>query len=181
LDDSNLEDAIRVVLIGERNHEDSKRKGAATKAGLKRRAERGDPVGAVPFGHTTARRLAEGQVITERVVDDAVIPHVLEMFARIEAGATSGQVARDLNASGVRTQRGNTWNATAVRGVITNPAYKGEKGYERIISPERWQAANDQIKRFDPAAVQARKGGRPATGDYLLRGVAFCGLCRSAL
>jgi DNA invertase Pin-like site-specific DNA recombinase len=43
-DDSNLEDAIRVVLSGERNHEDSKRKSEAIQRGLKRRKDRAQPV-----------------------------------------------------------------------------------------------------------------------------------------
>src|SRR3954449_11278677 len=38
-DDANLEDAIRVVLIGERNYEDSARKAAATADGKRRNAE----------------------------------------------------------------------------------------------------------------------------------------------
>lgn len=49
-DDSNLEDAIRVVLIGERNYEDSKREAAATKDGLRRRKERSAPIGPMPLG-----------------------------------------------------------------------------------------------------------------------------------
>jgi hypothetical protein len=46
-DDSNLEDIIRVVLIGERNHEDSRRKAQATTVGIQRAAERGDWTGGI--------------------------------------------------------------------------------------------------------------------------------------
>ena len=46
-DDGNLDDAIRVVLIGERNYEDSARKAAAVAVGMRRAADRGEPPGGI--------------------------------------------------------------------------------------------------------------------------------------
>jgi DNA invertase Pin-like site-specific DNA recombinase len=46
-DDANLVDAIRAVLIGERNNEDSTRKSQAVRAALRRDAERGKWLGGV--------------------------------------------------------------------------------------------------------------------------------------
>src|SRR5262249_35550079 len=51
-DDSNLDDIIRAVLIGERNTEDSARKSKAIKGGVRRRAEAGYYHGGpAPYGY----------------------------------------------------------------------------------------------------------------------------------
>jgi hypothetical protein len=47
------------------------------------------------------------------------------------------------------------------------------------LSPGRRDAT--LVKRMDPVAVQARKGGRPAADAYLLRGLAFCAWCDEPL
>ena len=44
-DDGNLEDAIRAVLIGERNYEDSARKSSAVRSGKRRRFDARKVVG----------------------------------------------------------------------------------------------------------------------------------------
>src|SRR4029453_18557471 len=50
-DDGHLEGAIRVVLIGERNHEDSARKSAATRSGKRRRFDAGRSTGPLHDGY----------------------------------------------------------------------------------------------------------------------------------
>ena len=54
-DDSNFDDVIRAVLIGERNTEDSRRKSMAVASGVKRRVEAGHQHGGpIPFGYRHA-------------------------------------------------------------------------------------------------------------------------------
>jgi hypothetical protein len=60
------------------------------------------------------------------------------------------------------------------RASATNDVYIGAKGYPAIIDVERFERAQRAIRRMDPAAIQRRKGGRPASKDYLLSGFAFC-------
>jgi hypothetical protein len=86
-----------------------------------------------------------------------------------------------LNVRGVRTARGGVWTREAIARVVRHRAYLGENGYPAILSAERWQAANDQLRRTDPSARQRRQGGRPPTTDFILHGLAFCGSCGSAL
>jgi DNA invertase Pin-like site-specific DNA recombinase len=50
---------VMAALIGMRNHEDSKRKSAATAAGMRRRAERGLFSGHAPFGYPATGRPAD--------------------------------------------------------------------------------------------------------------------------
>jgi DNA invertase Pin-like site-specific DNA recombinase len=163
---------VYAALMGDRNHDDSARKSKATAAGLRRRADKGEPVGAMPFGHRIEDPDAK---VSRRVVDPAACAHVEAIYEAIAQGATPGDVARQLNQRGVRTQRGGTWTARAVRKLVANPVYRGEKGYERIVGDDLFEKANANLRRLDPAAIQARRGGRyPREDAYLLRGVAFC-------
>src|SRR4051794_24894327 len=60
---------VYAALMGDRNHDDSARKSKAVTAGLKRRAERGKAVGALPIGYTAAATVIDGQAVTSRVID----------------------------------------------------------------------------------------------------------------
>ncbi len=175
-------DRIRALLEGERNTEDSKRKSQSVRDGLKRRRERGSPVGPVPLGYTVEKRVVDDDVLTQRVIDTTTRPTVERIFELIGVGHSSGAVARMLNHEGRRTKRGKTWAARQVRLLARNDVYAGRRGYPQIIDPGRWQAVNDGLARMDPAAVQRRKGGRPSEADdYLLKGVAFCARCGHSL
>jgi DNA invertase Pin-like site-specific DNA recombinase len=169
------------ALMGDRNHEDSARKSAATRDGLRRRAERGAPVGAIPLGFRVEPTVVDGQVITRRVIDDDGAVTVQRIFDLIARGHTPGQVARVLNIEGRPTTRGKTWNARPVRRLVTNRCYLGEQGYPALISTEAFAEAQAQLTRMDPVAVQTRKGGRRPPEDYLLRGIATCSHCGRAL
>jgi hypothetical protein len=184
-DDSNLDDAIRVVLIGERNHEDSKRKSAAVRSGLKRRRdERGEPVGAIPEGYRhepTGEIWTSGRAVTRRVIDEQRSTLLERIFAMVETGHTFGDVARALNADGFLTRRGKQWTTRAIRKIVLNEDYTGSSGYPQLIDPERHARIVASLKRLDPVAVQARRGGRRPSETYLLRGIGFCSKCNQPL
>jgi hypothetical protein len=86
------------ALMGDRNYEDSKRKSAATRGGLKRRKESGKPVGPIPLGYEVGKEIVDNKVISMRVVDAARALTIERIFDSIEAGATTGDVTRMLNA-----------------------------------------------------------------------------------
>ena len=175
-------DLLRAALEGERSTGESDRKSGATKSGLKRRKERGQPVGPVPLGYRVEGEVIDGRPITRRTIDPATRPTIERIFAMVEAGATFGDVARALNAEGVTGRRGKPWISRTVRTIVHNAAYKGEKGYPAVIDAARWQAIHDGLKRLDPVAVQRRAGGRkPVDDSYFLRGIVFCRSCGGAL
>jgi DNA invertase Pin-like site-specific DNA recombinase len=146
-----------------------------TKDGLRERKEAGLPVGAMPFGFAVEEYIDDrGKAATRRIVDTAKAATVNEVLAMVGCGASPGEAARMLNRRGVTTRRGKTWTARAVRQLVRNDVYVGRGGYPRVASDGVWEHANQQLKRLDPVAVQARKGGMPASTDYLLRGIAFC-------
>jgi DNA invertase Pin-like site-specific DNA recombinase len=57
-------DLLYAVVTGQRNHEDSARKSAATRDGLRRRKERGAPVGSLPLGYTVETQVVDGIVVS---------------------------------------------------------------------------------------------------------------------
>jgi hypothetical protein len=101
-DDATSENLVMAVVMGERNHEDSRRKALAT-ASRRRAAERGEWCGPVPDGYLI-ERTPDGAAITRRVVMD---PERREVYLRIWdmaiAGATVNEIVRELAARGYRT------------------------------------------------------------------------------
>jgi hypothetical protein len=179
-------DLLYAVVTGQRNAEDSSRKAAATRDGLRRRRERGEPVGAIPVGYrhepvvdTDGRPKLQkgGGVETRRVIDPPAAALVERIMAAVESGATFGDVGRALIDERKKTARGGRWSTRAVRRVVLNEDYTGTTGYPAIIERDRWERIIAGLARMDAAAVHSRKGGRRASEDYILRGVAFCAVC----
>ncbi len=138
------------------------------RAGLQR-AEAGKPWGPHrPFGF-------EDDKTTHRPEEAAV---VRALYADLIAGISQHEMARNLNAQGIKTTRGGEWVQATVRELLRSPRnaglrhYKGEimgKGdWEPIVSEETWRVA---LQRTTTTAG----GGGPR--KYLLSGIAKCGVC----
>jgi DNA invertase Pin-like site-specific DNA recombinase len=176
-DDEATRDAGSIAAAGEAAMRESRRRQSATRKGLRRRAERGDAVGAIPLGYRADTRIVDGEAITRRMIDPEGAALYLRMVDMIECGHTPGQVSRRLDAEGQRTKRGKRWTTRAVRRLLTNEDHTGANGYPEIIDRARWAAVQERLTRLDPAAAQARRGGRPAPEDFILHSLAFCGAC----
>jgi site-specific DNA recombinase len=92
------------------------------------RAEKGGviPHGWRCYGYRTHWQAAEGKPVRSIEVDDLEAVVVREVFARLAGGATTMQVADDLNRRGVPTALGKQWNAGRVWYMAKNRAYLGE-------------------------------------------------------
>jgi hypothetical protein len=166
------------------HHEDSKRKALATRRGLATRRDEGKPVGAVPLGYTWEHVLDDqgkpvyqrGRPVTRRIIDPTTSPTVKRIFDMVQSGATFGDVARALNAEGIVGRRGKPWVSRTVRTIVHNGAYTGQKGYPKLVEPERWQDIQRvfaaSIRLLCTAARVAASRGTPATS---------CGASRSAV
>ncbi len=176
-------DLLRAALEGERATDESARKSQAMRAGLQRRKESGKPVGPLPLGYRVERTVAADEtVIARRVPDPVTAPVVVDIFEWIEQGATPGEVARRLNAAGVKTRRGKSWEARAVRRIAENPVFGGEGSYPALVSAEQAADTRASLSRVDPAAGRRRSGGRLAADRRsFLRGLGFCFHCGAAL
>ena len=181
-DDHNLEDALRVVLMGERNHEDSKRKAEnVAKGHRRRRVERGGYHGGPePFGFIYPRD-ASGRTLPEEPLQRGPhAPSAARMFQLVEDGLGTNAIAKTLNREGVPTaQEGKRWHSGTVRRIITNPIYAGrakdgsELRHEGIVSWETFQKVQAILAS---RARGSAKGGRPSPALFV-NGHLRCGQC----
>ncbi len=189
-DDSTGENLLMAVVMGERNYEDSKRKAAATAAGRRRAAERGEWCGAVPDGYAI-ERAPQGATILRKVVKN---PERVEVYSLLwdmaREGATVNDIVREFRRRSFRTApyraRPRSFDATRLGKVITNPFYAGlmvsqgeiiGKGHwPAYVEPDEWYLLRRE--RRERARHRPRRVGRPSTG--LLAGLGRCS-CGGAL
>jgi site-specific DNA recombinase len=110
-----------------------------TRRGLRGRIELGKAGGGVSFGYRIVRRLENGAVSTgerEIVPDEAAI--VRRIFNDYRAGASPKQIAKALNAEGVRGPRGSLWSPSTIHGnpergigILHNGLYIGRLVWNR--------------------------------------------------
>jgi DNA invertase Pin-like site-specific DNA recombinase len=178
------DDLIYAVLTGHRNHEDSRRKSQATKAGLRERREEGKfGGGPTPFGYAFDK---QADMLVEDPVESVTVRRVFEEFV---GGESLTGIARNLQADGVSTRRGRFWRSSTISQIVSNPAYIGKLRHgegmvdgihEGLVDRERWDQAQVLL------ASRRRKGkGRRPKAKHLLQGGKLkspCGgtmVCRS--
>lgn len=182
-DDEATRDAGSIAAAGEAAMRESRRRSSATRKGLRRRKERGSPVGAVPFGYRAEPVVVDGHAVGRRVIDPSTAPIAQRVFEMVAEGATTGEVARRLNEECVSPPRKSSraWEPRTVSRIVENRSYMGENGYPRLIDQALFERALGNLQRLDPVAVAARKGGRKSPEEYFLRGIAKCSRCGAPL
>ena len=113
-------------------------------------------------------------------IDPEVAPHVFHSFEMCLDGCTYADISRYLADHGVLTGKGNAFNCTAVRRMLTSRRYIGEYKYSDVvieggmpaIVPEGlFYMVQEKIKKDHPTHVKS--------AEYYLSGKLFCGLCGS--
>lgn len=137
-------DLLYAVVTGQRNHEDSKRKGSATAAGLKRAVYRGEYAGQPLDGYRVAVTVDErGHVKKRLVFNPERKPLFALIFRMAHAGATPGQIARRVNQDEwltvprKREQRPRPFSPAFVRLILGNPRYAGLATQASLSTRER--------------------------------------------
>jgi hypothetical protein len=110
-----------------------------TRRGLRGRIELGKAGGGVSFGYRIVRRLENGLVTTgEREIAPEEAAIVRRIFGDYAAGASSKQIAKALNAEGVRGPRGALWSPSTIHGsaergigILHNELYIGRLVWNR--------------------------------------------------
>ena len=159
-------DIARAFLSGMRNMEDSRRKSHAVAAGMRRRAERGQPNGGPrPYGY----RYANGEL--EVVPGEAAI--VRRIFREFVAGASITAITRGLERDRVQTVKGGRWQTTTVSGILRGVRYAGLRErdgerfpatHERIVEADTFRRAEELL-----SANTTSRPGRPPKGRHLFR------------
>lgn len=99
--------------------------------------------GRIPYGYTSTRGELEP--------DPAHVETVRRIFAEAKQGQTPGTIARALNTAGIPSPHGKTWDRTAVRRIIGNVAYAGERygiknAHPAIVTRRTFNAAQAAMR-----------------------------------
>lgn len=149
--------------------------------------------GMPPYGLFVKDDMTYGVVREEAVV-------IQDMFNMAEAGFTFAEIARQLRDKGIKNRANNYMGKGYVSRMLQNPLYMGQfvfgknstKGtwividdaLEAIVTREQFervnQLINERIKPFKEAQ-KSRAVARNKGDDYLLTGIAYCGVCGSHL
>lgn len=189
-DPDTFRDLLYAVVTGQRNHEDSRRRGLAMGAGRRRAAERGEFIGYLPDGYDLVAEIDARGRARKRMVIDPVRRPVIEMAFRLALrGRTTGQIAVSLNRRGWVTKPGRRdavpakWTSGSVLHLLRNPRYAGLVPFGgRIVARDACPAyiserEHERIGRMLDARAPA-KGVKPKRLEtYLLAGLMRCGRC----
>src|ERR1700694_5669351 len=101
-----------------------------TRRGRLHRARSGSAavLGSAPYGYRYVRRSEHADAYFQ--IDEARAPVVREIFRRYaHEGQTLAAIADWLNESATPTTSGKAWHPSTVRGMLVNPAYRGEAAF----------------------------------------------------
>ncbi len=192
-DPDTFRDLLYAVVTGQRNHEDSRRKGLAMAAGRRRAAARGDFIGYEPPGYKLAIELRDGGRVKKRMVIDPERREVIEtIFRLVLRGRPTGAVARALNDAGWRTNPSRKgiapkkWTVERVDVVLRNPRYAGLAVFDgEVVARGHWPAyiSERQHQRVRARmATHDRATTKPLRLEtYLLAQLMRCGSCDEPL
>lgn len=134
--------------------------------------------GRLPLGYKSGEDL-------RWILDEERAPVVREIFERVADGDLLADIARDLNARGIKTSSGAEWGKSSFSVLLRNERYRGvyiydeirvDNGIPRIVPDELFFKVQGVLR------VKKNVRGRHAPfGDYALTGKLFCGLCGSAM
>lgn len=156
-------------------------------------ARRGKLQATPSFGY----RVEDGKLIPRP--DEA--PLVQKIFSDFIAGKGLYPIARELNAMGIKTHRGNKFENRTIEYIIRNPVYIGklrwnpsgrtrrdfaneniilaDSDHQPLITPEIWDAAQ---RRMDEVKAQWGYKARPTTElKHWLSGLVRCSSCGATL
>lgn len=183
---------LKLLILVAENEVKLKTQRAARYAADRRKI--GHPTsGKTPHGYRWVPAGERDEKGTRYVVDDVEAEDVRQIFREFLAGATLGQIARDLTVAGRLTRKGARWHTSTVRRILMNPLYAallppaqptGEHSMAAIeleaCTPGAWQPL---VTRDDVVAARSRLLAVKPLHDgtarrWLLAGIALCDVCR---
>jgi DNA invertase Pin-like site-specific DNA recombinase len=186
-DDQTFQDLLYAVVTGQRNHEDSARKSAAVKSGMKRRHQQGLHVGGPEkYGYDTQLDEFGRPAPLPRTINEAEAAIVRRMFTEAAAGASQKAITRGLNRDGVTAKRGGKWTQGTISKLLSDRQYAGqfEDGTPTqapaIISLELFKQV--EVLRIAGRKSEGGPRGRQTSGRHLLvNGFLRCGQCGGSM
>lgn len=159
------------------------------KRGMTEKAKRGEPLSIPPFGY----KMENKQLIPVKEESDII----KQVFTWYDNGVGMLRIAKNLNAAGVRTHRGNLIENRTVEYWLNNPAYIGkirwtptgatsrnyhnensmviDGSHEPLIDMNMWERVQ---KRMSEQKEKYRKWYKPSDSiSHWLVGLVHCGIC----
>jgi len=96
-----------------------------TSAGLRAKAERGEPLGPAPYGYKNVVVAGEGKERRDWAIDPAEKKNALKILTRYADEWKYADICDWLNTSGIRSARGGDWAPPSLRAMVRNPVYRG--------------------------------------------------------
>lgn len=137
-----------------------------------------------PHSSTTYGYVRRYDPTTRAFLDQ--VPHpehaaiVRDIIASVAKGTSLHRITHRLNASGVPTPRGGArWYHSTIRGIGSNPAYRGLRAHRgafhdgqwpALVTETEWQAAQVVLGGNSEVARKARRDSAPGQIKYLLSG-----------
>ena len=135
----------------------------------------------IPFGYMKG---PDGKY----AINPETAPIVKEVFSRVLKGEAFIEIARDLNARGIRTKNKAEWNRSSFK-FLSNERYKGvyiygdvrvEGGMPAIIDEETFYAVQAELdRRQNPTGGHVKR--RRTNTVYLLTGKVYCDCCKAPM
>jgi site-specific DNA recombinase len=164
------------ALMGERNYEDSRRKGLAVQAGMRREAAKGRFVGGrVPYGYLGVGKGADRKLEEAPAQADVV----RSIFTDYVAGVSAREITRGLTVAGTPSPTGGVWQRSAVARILANVTYLGRvrapdgellPGHPAIVEEGMWQRA----QAIRAGHLKRKPGRHPDGGHLLVKGLLRC-------
>jgi DNA invertase Pin-like site-specific DNA recombinase len=190
-DPETFRNLLYAVVTGQRNHDDSQRKGMLIVEGRRRAAARGGYLGYKPDGYKLNVELDGHGGLRKRLVIDPDRRPAIEMLFRLALrGRTSGAIARALNKAGWLTgptakgRSPESWTVHRVLYILKNPRYAGMSVWKgETLARECWPAyiSERQHERIRAALDRPEMAPRRHHEPYLLSRLGVCGRCGSSL
>ena len=191
-DPETFRDLLYAVVTGQRNHEDSRRRGLASAAGRRRAVERGDYTGSKPDGYRRVVEVDASGAVKKRLdVDPARRPLIKMIFRMALRGNGTAAIAHAINEAGWQTkpligwQRPKAWDVQSVLDVLSNPRYAGLAAHKgEVIARGNWPAyiTEREYYRIKKRRSRPKPTKTPRKRDtFLLARLGRCGICGSSL
>ncbi len=118
-------------------------------------------------------------------IDPSRAPLVLEIFSRYAGGDSITEILEDLDARGIRTNKGNRFNKSSIARMFANRKYIGEYRFKDVVIPNAIPPIVPQ-ELFDRVQVRMEKNKHAtskskAPETYLLTTKLYCGTCKSMM
>lgn len=176
---NNYRDREDLLIDAARSESYSAKLSKDVRRGHKRKAERGEPTGRIPYGYRRTYDPVTRKFISQdpEPVEAAIVK---KLFERLYKGHSLRSIEKDFLAAGYVDRHGKPFGLNQLRNLATRALYAGQRVHKGKLWPGKWEALVDLKvwrtvqRRF---AQASEKGHRPGRATHLVSYIARCDKC----